>query len=179
MRLYLTTLILAGYAQMYKSDTLFISFYSDAPLEKISAESRKGSYSVIHFGPDTVYVRVPIRSFEFPNKLMQEHFNEDYLESDRYPYAYFRGKLVAPIPLNEPGQYAVSAEGELVIHGRAQHRLLSGVFQVLPDRRIILNGKFLVRPADHGISIPRMLWQKIAEEVEVRFYGQYRPESTK
>ncbi len=179
MRTYLITLILAGYAQMYRADTLFISFYSDAPLEKISAESRKGSYSVIHFGPDTVYVRVPIRSFEFPNKLMQEHFNEDYLESDRYPYAYFRGKLVAPIPLGESGEYAVSAEGDLIIHGQAQRRLLSGVFQVLADRRVILNGRFLVRPADHRISIPRMLWQKIAEEVEVRFYGQYRPESTK
>jgi len=177
MRTYLITVILTGYAQLYKTDTLFISFYSDAPLEKISAESRKGSYSVIHFGPDTVYVRVPIRSFEFPNKLMQEHFNEDYLESDRYPYAYFRGKLIAPIPLNEPGEYAVSAEGDLIIHGKAQHRLLSGVFQVLPDKRLILRGKFLVRPADHDIKIPKMLWQKIAEEVEVRFFGQYRPEN--
>ena len=179
MRTSLITLLLTGYAQLYKTDTLYISFYSDAPLEKISAESRKGSYSVIHFGPDTVYVRVPIRSFEFPNKLMQEHFNEDYLESDRYPHALFRGKLVAPIPLTEPGEYAVSAEGDLIIHGKAQRRLLSGVFQVLPDKRVILNGKFIVRPADHNISIPKMLWQKIAEEVEVRFYGEYRPQSAK
>lgn len=61
MRPTLITLILLGFAQVYKPDTLVISFYSDAPLEKISAESRKGSYSVIHFGPDTVYVRVPIQ----------------------------------------------------------------------------------------------------------------------
>jgi hypothetical protein len=177
MRPTLITLILLGFAQVYKPDTLGISFYSDAPLEKISAESRKGSYSVIHFGPDTVYVRIPIQSFVFPNKLMQAHFNEDYLESDRYPYAYFRGKLIAPIPLDTPGEYAVSAEGDLTIHGKTQRRPLSGIFQVLPDKRVILRGKFLVRPADHGIQIPQMLWQKIAEEVEVRFYGQYRLET--
>jgi hypothetical protein len=76
-----------------------------------------------------------------------------------------------------PGEYAVSAEGDFTIHGKAQHRLLSGVFQVLPDKRLILRGKFLVRPADHDIKIPQMLWQKIAEEVEVRFFGQYRPET--
>jgi len=173
----LIPLLAYSHAQLYKSDSVGVTFYSDAPLEKITADSRKGAFSVIHFGPDTVYVRIPIRSFEFPNKLMQSHFNEDYLESDKYPYAYFRGKLIAPIPVSQPGDYAVSAEGDLIIHGQTQRRFLSGVFTVLPDRRIILKSKLFVRPADHKIKVPQMLWQKIGEEVEVLFHAAYKATS--
>lgn len=166
-------LLTLGWAQRYTTDSLYISFYSDAPLEKISAENRTGASSWIDFATDSVYVRVRIRSFSFPNKLMEQHFNEDYLESERYPYAYFWGKLVAPFPYTQPGTYAVSAQGILEIHGVRKERVLSGVYEVLPEGRLKLNGKFFVAPAEHKIKIPRMLWQKIAEQVEVSFVGWY------
>ncbi len=164
-------------AQRFVTDTLVISFYSDAPLEKISAENRTGCYSYVDLGTDSVYVRVRIRGFSFPNKLMEEHFNENYLESDKYPYAYFWGRLVAPFPSDEPGTYAVSAAGQLTIHGVTREALISGVFTVESAGSLRLEGKFFVRPADFNITIPKLLWQKIAETVEVSFLGTYRPKS--
>ncbi|MCX7606871.1 MAG: YceI family protein [Bacteroidia bacterium] len=162
-------------AQRYEADSLIISFYSDAPLEKISAENQTGCYSYVDFRTDSVYVRVKIRGFSFPNKLMEEHFNENYLESDQYPFAYFQGKLIAPIPYTQPGTYAVSAQGVLLIHGVRRDRVLSGVYEVRSDGTLFLTGKFLVKPADHKITIPKLLWEKIAEEVEVSFRGRYIP----
>lgn len=172
----LAALLLVGFslAQRFTTDSLHVRFYSDAPLEKISAENPTGAMSWVDFATDSVYVRVRIRSFSFPNKLMEQHFNEEYLESDRYPYAYFWGKLVAPFPYAQPGTYAVSARGVLEIHGVRQERVLSGLYEVLPDGTLKLTGKFFVAPADHKIKIPRLLWQKIAEQVEVSFVGWYR-----
>lgn len=164
-----------AFGQRYVTDSLIISFYSDAPLEKISEENAKGCYGYVDFRTDSVYVRVKIRGFSFPNKLMEEHFNENYMESEKYPYAYFWGKLVAPFPYQQPGTYAVSARGVLEIHGVRREALISGAYEVLPDGRLRLTGRFFVRPADYKIEIPRLLWQKIAEEVEVRFEGVYRP----
>ncbi|MCX7652350.1 MAG: YceI family protein [Bacteroidia bacterium] len=161
-------------AQTYHADSLIISFYSDAPLEKITAENRTGCLSWIDFKTDSVYVRVRIRDFSFPNKLMQEHFNEDYLESDKYPYAHFWGKLVAPFPYTRPGTYAVSARGVLEIHGVRREEIISGVYEVLPDSKLKLTGRFFIRPADHKIKVPRLLWEKIAEQVEVTFRATYQ-----
>lgn len=162
-------------AQRYQTDTLIISFYSDAPLEKISAENRQGCKGWIDFATDSVYVQVRIRGFSFPNKLMEEHFNENYMESDRYPYAYFRGKLIAPFPYQQPGTYAVSARGIMEIHGVQRQELISGTFEVLPDGRLRLTGQMWVRPEDYKIKIPRLLWEKIAQTVEVKFSGTFRP----
>ena len=172
----LAALLLVGlsWAQRFSTDSLYVSFYSDAPLEKISAENRTGCSSWVDFGTDSVYVRVRIRGFSFPNKLMEQHFNEDYLESERYPYAYFWGKLVAPFPYTQLGTYAVGARGILEIHGVRKERVLTGVYEVLPDGTLKLTGKFFVAPADHKVKIPRLLWQKIAEQVEVSFVGWYR-----
>ncbi|MCX8112749.1 MAG: YceI family protein [Bacteroidia bacterium] len=175
MKRWLATLCLTTtWAQRYETDTLVIRFYSDAPLEKIAAENKNGCRSWIDFATDSVYVQVRIRGFSFPNKLMEEHFNENYLESDKYPYAYFRGKLVAPFPYTQPGTYAVSARGMIEIHGVRREEVLSGVYEVKPQGVLQLSGRFLVRPTDYKIKIPRLLWEKIAEEVEVSFYGIYR-----
>lgn len=177
-KLYLVLLWLGTLAaQRLQTDTLVIRFYSDAPLEKISAENRTGCYSYIDLKTDSVYVRVRIRDFSFPNKLMQEHFNENYLESDRYPYAYFLGRLLASFPYDEAGTYAVSAKGRLTIHGVTREALISGVFTVDSAGSLQLEGKFFLKPADYNIEIPTLLWEKIAEVVEVSFRGTYRLKS--
>ncbi|MCS7296828.1 MAG: YceI family protein [Bacteroidia bacterium] len=165
---------LYAWGQRYVTDTLIISFYSDAPLEKIAAENRTGCTSWVDFATDSVYVRVKVRNFSFPNKLMEEHFNESYLETDRYPYAFFRGKLVAPFPYTQEGTYAVSARGIMEIHGVQREEIVSGLYEVRKDQQLVLTGRFFVRPADYKIKVPRMLWEKIATEVEVSFRGIYR-----
>lgn len=176
IRVWAISLLVGGaFAQRLVADTLYLRFYSDAPLEKITAENTRGVYSFLDLASDSVFVRIKIRGFSFPNKLMEEHFNENYLESEKYPYAYFRGKLIASVPYPTPGTYAVSAKGLLEIHGVAQERVLSGVFEVQPNGILLLSGKAYVKPADHSINIPRLLTRKIAETVEVTWWGRYVP----
>ncbi|MBO9639677.1 MAG: YceI family protein, partial [Siphonobacter aquaeclarae] len=79
-------------AQLFLTQTGETRFFSKAPLEDISAINKKTG-AVLNTQNGDVVVRVPITEFQFPNKLMQEHFNENYLESDKFPYAMFRGKL--------------------------------------------------------------------------------------
>lgn len=175
MRKWLAVLgLTVGWAQLYETEELVISFYSDAPLEKITAENRGGCFGWVNFATDSVYVQVWMRGFSFPNKLMERHFNELYVESDKYPYAYFRGKLVASFPYTKVGTYAVSAKGVMEIHGVKRQEVLSGVYEVKPDGRLKLTGRFFLHPADYGVKVPTLLWQQIAKQVEVSFHGIYR-----
>src|SRR6476661_6163219 len=77
---------------IFVSSSSTVSFFSKAPLEDIEAINSK-SISLINLQTLDIVVRVPIAKFEFPNKLMQSHFNENYMESDKYPAAIFQGKL--------------------------------------------------------------------------------------
>ena len=92
-----------------------ISFYSSAPIEDIQANSDQ-AVSAINTSTGDIYFKLRINSFQFPNGLMQEHFNDDYLESDRYPYAEFKGKITDPANLKSPGRRTVTIQGNLTIH---------------------------------------------------------------
>ena len=81
-----------AFAQKYMSTESTVSFYSEAPLENIEAESTKGK-SILDVGTNEIVFSVPISSFIFEKSLMQEHFNEKYMESDKYPKAIFKGKI--------------------------------------------------------------------------------------
>src|SRR3546814_551825 len=94
--------------QSYKSET---SFFSKAPLEDIEAHNDGGA-SVLNTGTQEIVFVIPIRGFEFRKSLMQEHFNENYMESDEYPTATFKGKLQGFDPSVENPQ-EVTASGTL------------------------------------------------------------------
>ena len=117
---------------------------------------------------------IPINSFEFEKQLMQRHFNEQYLESDKYPEARFEGKLTgAPIKLNGPTE--ARFEGWLTIHGETNK--ISGKATLQKDGTT-LHGKstFHVRLEDYKIKVPRMVIKNIAEEVEVTILVDFIPE---
>ena len=120
-------------------------------------------------------VRVPINQFDFPNKLMQQHFNENYLESEKYPYGTFKGKLAEDIDFSKPGTYDATATGVLNIHGVDQKRTLNGKIIVAPDGAVQLNTKFTVALVDHKIDIPKIVFNKIAETIAVTTNFNYQP----
>ena len=103
-------------AQIVVSHSARLSFFSEAPIENIKAESNSG-VSALNLSTETIYFKVPMRSFEFKKSLMKEHFNENYLESNKYPFAEFNGKIIEPIDLTKDGTYPVTVQGELNIHG--------------------------------------------------------------
>src|SRR5690606_40197205 len=94
-----------------------IYFYGSTPLESIEAYNHAVA-AALDLGSGELVFQVPIRSFIFEKALMQEHFNENYMESDRYPRAEFKGKLVdSPKEYAKSGTYSVEAEGIMTIHG--------------------------------------------------------------
>src|SRR6476659_8084948 len=112
-------------AQILKSSDCKINFFSETPLENISAVSER-AIAVLNLKTNELAIQIPIKSFEFERSLMQEHFNENYMESDQFPIASFKGKILTPINLNNNGSYDVEVKGILNIHNVAQERTIKG-----------------------------------------------------
>ncbi|WP_374164464.1 YceI family protein [Arcticibacter sp. MXS-1] len=148
-----------------------IMLFSEAPLEDIAATSGKGT-SVYNPATGDLAFSVPIRSFAFEKSLMQEHFNENYMESDKFPNASFRGKVLEKIDVSKDGIYPVKASGVLEVHGVKQNRTIDGKVQVNKGA-VRLSSTFNVRCKDHQIDIPKLVFQKIAESIEVKVAADY------
>ena len=148
-----------------------IHFFSSAPIEDIEARTDQ-AVSAINSANNAVYFKVPIRSFEFDKSLMQEHFNENFMESDQYPYATFKGTLSGSIDWTRAGHYRVTAKGTLSIHGVSKQYVQNGQLTIAADT-VRLAARFRVRLADHHIAIPRILFNNIAEEVAVNVHAIY------
>lgn len=166
----MVTCLLSGFA-LYGQERVLTtasgqtSFFSETPVENISATNRKGQALLKTSGE--IAVRMNMRDFEFPNKLMQEHFNENYLESDRFPTATFSGKLDRVPDWEKEGEYPVSAEGKLTIHGVTQARKLQGTL-IVKKGTVILIAEFMVSLADHSIEVPKIVFVKIAQTIQVK-----------
>ena len=115
-----------------------------------------------------------IRSFKFEKAFMEEHFNENYMESDKYKTAVFKGRINEKIDYSSDGSYDVTATGKLNIHGVEQDRTLKGTI-VIKDNTITLESAFKVALKDHNIEIPKIVASNIAEEVDVKTLIIYKP----
>ena len=162
-------------AQIVLSKDARLSFFSEAPIENIKAESSTG-VSAINFTTQTIYFRVPMRSFEFKKSLMQEHFNENYMESNKYPFSEFNGKIKDPVDITKDGTYPVTVQGDLTIHGVTKNYTVKAELKV-NGGEIAANSTFPVKLADHQIKIPRLVIKNIAEIVQVTVSALYKPDS--
>ncbi|MBL7962315.1 MAG: YceI family protein [Flavobacteriales bacterium] len=143
-----------------------VTFVSDAPLERIAATT-KAVKGALDPAQRTFAIRIPVRTFEgFNSPLQKEHFNENYMESDRWPDAVFTGRLIESIDMALPGRHAVRAKGILEIHGERMERIIPCEL-VVGDEGVRVSGRFDVELAAHGISIPGMVRQKIAPVIQV------------
>ncbi|MHC2990175.1 hypothetical protein OB13_00710 [Pontibacter sp. HJ8] len=158
---------------LFQTSRSNVVFFSKAPLEDIAAEN-DAAVSLINTGTNEIVVRLAISQFSFPNKLMQEHFNERFMESDKYPNATFKGKINEAIPWDQPGTYPASATGVLSIHGKEANRTIKGTITVA-EQQLGLDSKFKVALVDHDIQIPTIVFNKIAEVIDVTCQFRYRP----
>jgi polyisoprenoid-binding protein YceI len=155
-----------GQTNVFKTEKGSISFRSDAPLEIITASSTELDGVIDHEAMTFAFV-VPISSFKgFNNGLQQQHFYENYLEATKYPEATFTGKIIEDVDLTQPGTYNVRAKGQLTIHGRTQERIIKTEL-ISTGTEIIAKTQFLVPLVDHQILIPKVVNQKIAQEIKV------------
>lgn len=158
---------------LYVSKNLNISFFSKTSVEDIDATSHKG-VSAISLKNKDVFFRVPLVSFEFRNKLMEEHFNENYVESDKYPNASFRGRITSMTPIaGQLGAFDVKVTGKLNLHNVEKEYTVSGILKT-DKSQISIQCKFTILIKDHNIEIPRVLSMNVAEKVEANISGSYQ-----
>ena len=174
--LLLLLIIQQGNAQSkFFTKTGYAKFYSEAPLEDIQAINNKVQ-SIIDMSKSAVAINVPITAFQFENSLMQEHFNENYMESEKWPQAKFAGTFVSDeaIDLKQNGVYDVQVKGKMTIHGVTKDIDAIGTIEV-NDAKLIAKTSFMVLLADYEIDIPKIVFKNIAEEVEVTVELKYLP----
>ena len=106
--------------------------------------------------------------------MMQDHFNSDYMESDKYPKATFRGKIQEHIDVTKNGSFPVTAVGELDVHGVKQNRTIPGKATV-NNGVLTLTSEFMVKCADHHIDIPKIVFHNIAESIQMNITATYTP----
>lgn len=164
-------------AQLFQSTTSKITFLSDAPLQDIYAESKK-SKSVLNIAEKKIVVLMKPNTFIFKNPMMQEHFNEDYMQSDKYPKATLSGVIVGYFDVTKNGVYQVVVKGKLKIHGIEKDREIKGKILV-KNGKVSIDAKFAIQVADHGVKIPSMKIKNIAEVVEVSVAVDYKEVLTK
>ena len=153
---------------VYRTNTGNVEFYSHTDLEDILAVNHKVK-AAFDAKNGKMQFSLLIKDFKFPKALMQEHFNENYMESDVYPRATFTGTIdsVAAIRFNEDGVYTSPVSGKLTIKDVTRSVQTQGRFTVKGD---VVTGKatFSVRPEDYHVEIPALVRGKIAQSIEIR-----------
>lgn len=178
-KLLLTALILSTscslFAQKYITRTGRILFNATAAKspEKIEAINNEVA-NVIDIKSGDIVFQVLIKSFKFERELMKEHFNENYLESDKYPKSDFKGSItnLSDINFSNEGTYSANVSGKLTIHGISQPTSVKGTI-VVNQNSIKLNAKIVVKLKDYNISIPSLVADKISQEVTITLESDF------
>ena len=146
-------------AQTYIGQSGKIVFFSETPVEDISAVNTKVS-AVFDASTNDLVFQLNITDFKFPIALMQEHFNENYLESDLYPRSTFSGKVI------ESKNGTATVQGDLTIHGKTNKIKLNGSM-IRNTKSIIISAVFSVMLEDYNIKIPKIVMYNIAEVIDI------------
>ncbi len=159
--------------ERYATRTGEISFFSKTSMENIEAVNHKAT-SVFDATTGAMEFAVLIKGFEFEKALMQEHFNENYMESGTFPKSTFKGKVegVSAEQLKVPGKYEVNVSGDLTIHGVAKPATAKGTMVVDATGGVQASSDFMVKLADHGIKVPGGV--NVAEEIQISVRIDYR-----
>lgn len=176
----LTSLVLAAFATAGAQSNFItqnghISFYSHTPIEDITADNNAVG-SIINTETGEMVFTLKMTDFQFEKKLMQQHFNENYVESDKFPTSTFKGFITNNelVDYTAAGKYDVTVEGDLMIHGVTKQIRTPGTIEVTGDG-LNASSKFIVEPAHYDIKIPGIVRNKIAREMEVTVRMDYAP----
>lgn len=151
------------------------SFFSSAPMEDIEAHNGQ-AVSIFDLQSGEMVASMLMKSFHFRKALMQEHFNENYIESDKYPKATFKGKVtnLHEFDVKKNGKYLLKVNGDITLHGVTKPISLEAE-AIVKDGAINARAVFPLIVKDFKIQIPRLVRNNIAEEVEVTVSFNYQP----
>lgn len=154
-------------AQKYFTRTGLVRFFSEAPLENIEASNNQAS-CIVDIETGELVSKILLKAFEFDKALMQEHFNENYVESDKYPQAVLKAKVedIEALDLDSHLEQKVALTGELTIKDVSRKVRIEGKLKN-NNEMISASAYFIIRPEDYNIAIPRAVRNNIAQEIEV------------
>lgn len=152
-----------------------VSFYSKTPVEDIEAVTNEAT-SLLDIEKGEIVFAILVKSFHFDKALMEEHFNENYVESTKYPKATFNGKILNlnSINLTKAGTYTIEVGGDLTIHGVKQYQTATGTITVA-NNKIEATAKFFIKLSDHKVEIPALVAEKISKTVDIQVNCIYAP----
>lgn len=167
---------LVGFAQVLNSSSAKVKFTSEAPLELIKAES--GKLACILDVPQRKFAfSVMVESFDGFNSAMQkDHFRENYMETEKYKTATFKGKIIEEIDLTQPGTYNVRAKGMLNIHGVEKEKIIKAKI-VVKEKTLEIESDFTVPLDEFNIKVPKVVNQKIAQIIKVEVNASLTPKA--
>jgi polyisoprenoid-binding protein YceI len=160
-------------AQIMMSKSASISFHSHTFLENVDAEN-KYVMAVIDASKKNIAFSLLMKQFVFPKKLMQEHFNENYVESDKYPKATFSGTYTENVDVSKEGTYQLKVNGRMTIHGVTREVQFPATI-VVKTGAILGSSTFKLNPADYNIDIPFIVRDKIEKENTVKVQVEWTP----
>lgn len=158
-------------AQVWFAKDANIRFFSRTPIEDIEGINKYAA-GAINAKTGKVFFKVMMKSFKFEKALMQEHFNENYVESDKYPSAEFDGIIIDIPDFKIPGEYVVKVKGKFSMHGTTQERDFLINLKIDLDK-ISASSKFKVKCNDFNIRIPKVVAKNIQEDIEVTLNAQF------
>jgi len=168
-------LFLTANGQKFMTRNGFIGFNSHTAMEDIKADNNQVA-SVIDITTGEIVFQALIKSFRFEKALMEEHFNENYMESEKFPKSTFKGKIqnLAAVDFSKSGKYDVVVEGDLTIHGVTNKVTVNGNIEVITGG-LTANSKFNIVPEDYKIEIPGVVRDNIARNLEITITAKYAP----
>ncbi|TAE55326.1 MAG: YceI family protein [Bacteroidetes bacterium] len=160
-------------AQKYRTNTANIWFVSLTSMEKIEAHNNQGT-SLLDTQTGQVVFQVLMKGFQFEKALMQEHFNEKYVESDKFPKATFQGTItnLSEIKFSQAGTYKARVTGKMNLHGVTKPLSTEGTIEVR-DGKLIVKAKFTVALADYSIIVPVLVRESIANTIDINVDATY------
>lgn len=170
---------LAANGQKYMTKNGYIGFFSHSAMEDIKGDNNQVA-GVLDISTGEMVFQVLIKSFHFEKALMEEHFNENYMESDKFPKSTFRGKItnLSSVDFTKQGKYDVTVEGDLNMHDVTNKISAKGTVEVVQGG-INAVSKFNIVPEDYKIIIPGLVRDHIAKTLEISVNMKYAPVGSK
>lgn len=166
LTLILSTIIDVNAQLYYKGGNGYVHFTSNAPLELIRATNSE-LQGVIKSEDQSFAFACLVRDFNgFNSPLQRHHFRENYMEMAIYPRLIFQGKIIEDINFNQDGKHHVRAKGVFTIHGIKREKIIEGYLEVKGDV-VIIQAEFNIMLKNYDINIPKIVYQKISEVIQV------------
>ena len=162
-----------AFPQVYLATGGECSFHSSTPVEDIDAVSESLN-SVLNLANNEIQFKVALTTFRFEKALMREHFNEKYVESDKYPHAFYKGVINEKIDVSRDTVIDITSEGTFSVHGVEKAYKEKGKLTI-KNGGITIEADFKVALKDHNIAIPKIVMANISEVIDVHFTCSYQP----